>query len=664
MNWIYRPQENPDWGYARNLQAVLKNSSGTWSQSIYSTELNGFIAPNRDCPYQGLTALVNKENWKFLDALFIKALDVSNEIPLTPRKVSLAPWKAEYYYGNGTEQLLVKYSLQNTQELTAKVQIKVSKPVTLLIKPLIDIRPVNEQSQKIKTEKGKNFLISTSNEKSIMLELDGNTNILEEPTRWWYKLGNGFRENTSKGITFKGNAKHPMITGQLQAYGEEFTLRIACDKQYQVRETMLKARKSKSTHALPKLPASLGNTKLDNALKARLYCLQNFDLPVNNVLAPSAGDYWFKQVYFRDAFEGLYNNLRLILKTRGKDYVKNVLEYAMSLQNSQGLIPNYPNNYNSCDATTLCFTLAGEYVKETHDRAFALKALKSLEKAIHGFTNATPAPNGNPSLTEEKLLMCSPWHSWTDAKGTFTIKGTELHDIPYRIPNSWIHYYWKKGKSIHKETLFSDHLLPEINAQWIRMLESAKLMAKQTLSEDWFDMLEPAKIAFLDTFWENDFIINIARNENRDRTLTSMGVVSAVLLEEFMGRKRLKKMRDCVEQLIVYRKDQPFGMLVKIAEERRCYHDRQYHEAVIWPRDTPYLVKYLLLIGEKKTARKLLENQLDHQMTEGAIFYNQELFSLPEGTNPYTKGSKEPIPVKNPIQYWSQFVEPFQWAFT
>jgi hypothetical protein len=48
-------------------------------------------------------------------------------------------------------------------------------------------------------------------------------------------------------------------------------------------------------------------------------------------------------------------------------------------------------------------------------------------------------------------------------------------------------------------------------------------------------------------------------------------------------------------------------------------------------------------------------------MTESAIYYNQELFSRPFGNNPFPVASvcDNPVPVKNPIQFWSQWCDAF-----
>ncbi|HEX4962859.1 MAG TPA: hypothetical protein VF173_18630, partial [Thermoanaerobaculia bacterium] len=87
----------------------------------------------------------------------------------------------------------------------------------------------------------------------------------------------------------------------------------------------------------------------------------------------------------------------------------------------------------------------------------------------------------------------------------------------------------------------------------------------------------------------------------------------------------------------------------------------QYHSDVVWPRSTPYLVKLLRKLGEEATVRELLVNALDHQMTEAAIFYNQEILSRACGNNPHPDPdtAQNPVPVKNPIQFWSQWCDAF-----
>jgi hypothetical protein len=59
--------------------------------------------------------------------------------------------------------------------------------------------------------------------------------------------------------------------------------------------------------------------------------------------------------------------------------------------------------------------------------------------------------------------------------------------------------------------------------------------------------------------------------------------------------------------------------------------------------------------------QELLKTNLAHQMDEAAVFYNNEMLSLAEGENPFPnpETARNPVPVKNPIQWWSQWCDPY-----
>ena len=82
---------------------------------------------------------------------------------------------------------------------------------------------------------------------------------------------------------------------------------------------------------------------------------------------------------------------------------------------------------------------------------------------------------------------------------------------------------------------------------------------------------------------------------------------------------------------------------------------------MVWLRSTPYLIKLLRLLGDKETIEQILINTLDHQMSEAAVFYNQELLALPLGNNPHPEEPtcQNPVPVKNPVQFWSQWCDAY-----
>src|ERR1700752_3769897 len=105
--------------------------------------------------------------------------------------------------------------------------------------------------------------------------------------------------------------------------------------------------------------------------------------------------------------------------------------------------------------------------------------------------------------------------------------------------------------------------------------------------------------------------------------------------ETVFTQEELRSVWSCAKKkLLVYRKALryaaerlPFGILAKKDDRRIFYGDIEYHSDTLWLRSTPYLIRLLRLLGEEATVSDILINTLDHQMTECAIFYNQELFS-------------------------------------
>jgi hypothetical protein len=64
----------------------------------------------------------------------------------------------------------------------------------------------------------------------------------------------------------------------------------------------------------------------------------------------------------------------------------------------------------------------------------------------------------------------------------------------------------------------------------------------------------------------------------------------------------------------------------------------------------PGLIKILRYAGEIEIVDGILGSDLEHQMNESFVFYNSELFSPHNG---------EMVPVKNPVQFWPQWLDPY-----
>ncbi|MCL5011728.1 MAG: hypothetical protein M1594_02430, partial [Candidatus Marsarchaeota archaeon] len=213
---------------------------------------------------------------------------------------------------------------------------------------------------------------------------------------------------------------------------------------------------------------------------------------------------------------------------------------------------------------------------------------------------------------------------------------------PVRIPENW--------EDEEK------YYLPEVNALWIRLLSELEKFGKPEFKE----AKEKALKEFREKFIENEFISDLAgENNGRSQIQSSAGIVSLALLEEFFSETETEKMLKKAESIMIKRNNQTFGVLCRNTGGEIYLNDSEYHGKTTWPRDTPYLIKALKKTGREKEIEEILLNMLDHQQNESAVMYNSELFSKTEGKNPADLESKNPVPVKNPIQLWSQWVQPY-----
>ena len=749
----YDPIENPDWSFARNVRATLLAPSTEWVQSVCSFpfEANGktFIAPNRDYPYEGLVAYHGGENWKFIDCIGLSLqLQSGGQIPLTPAKVKINPWRVEYQYV-GAIPVSVSYYLhsQNSPELlTGCVEFHFPQGLAYendrvipVIQPFVDIRHMYGSSHfkdyRIANEfkEPRRIQISNYNRVLTFLSSDGQLSVFHEPAtvNWEYKLGTGSRtesfndDRQQEETIFVGERKEvaAFFSLQIQTLSEQQSLKLyfstslnttktnsfPSDIQKNSDESKSKDRSDLQT-IIRSCPIS-EEVGFREEIWGRIVALTKFKTYIyfpeqeKHIRVPHAGAWWFRTPWYRDVFEGLLNSIETLMRIpQERNDIKGTILSALSLQNkTSGLIlnklPEYTNLeavYNSCDATLLCFLVANAYFRKTKDTGFAGSVLGCVDSAISSFkTNAQRDAthfeiDGPPRIDETTgLLLCPPHHSWIDTR----TRSIRCHDkTPGGLPNRLSIPFLKnlcdqtttKGSlgAIASSPCF---FLPEINAQWITVLDGAIQtidLINQVSRNVVFDdlrveaeaLLSKAKRHFKSLFWneQSGYLFNVVFEDGvtKDDIECETGVTAAAMLgETVFTRDELQSIWNCTKRsLLAYRgpikygdEVLPFGILTKNENQRVYYGDDQYHSDMIWPRSTPYLIQLLRLLDRDDIVREILINNLDHQMTECAIFYNQELFSPASGHNAFPNGttSQNPVPVKNPIQFWSQWCDAY-----
>lgn len=649
LKWEYVPKENPDWDFARNPFTVIKRPQATWSQSIFSVRNENLIAPNRDYRYQGLNVIVGDEYWKFLDCIFFGIKDVI----LDPVNVIVFPWKSIYQYaGNGVEVDVEYYlakDLKNGVSARVLFDIRSSVDRKLIVKPLVDIRNVFNHSrpEKIGVSSVDNHLVASVNGNNVSFFIeDGEILEKRQNINWKYKLGSGFREKTNEGIKFISEWDNPSFIGEINKGvfdSEKVALVINCNRDDNAINFDENEEEEKS--CIQKLIDKFDYKK---EVLARIITMDKFGiLEKNKNIIPESGDFWFKQIWTRDLMEFCINNFNTLLKI-DKKKVETILKWILKQQDfNSGKFPNFKDNFDSIDASLLFFIFAEKYLREFEDKEIGYDVLKSLRLVLKKFSENKFEIDGNPVIHND-MLYSMPWHSWTDSRVPFYGRL-----ISTRIPFEWT-------KEVKIEDLCKPALLPEINALYIRALKAGEFITDLVKSEENFiDQYKKASSKYKKLFKNKHYLYSLILDDKKDPTETSMALVSSILLYNHVFNKSdLENMWPVVEKLLVKKRGKIFGMLLKNVNDKIYFNDYQYHGAVVWPRDNPYLIKYLRIIGEEAKANEILESNLWHQMDEGAIFYNSELFSLPEGKNPSpTKTNNEPVPMKNPIQLWSHFCD-------
>ncbi len=648
----YPQEEKPDWGYARNRSFVLKRPDTCWSSSLFSVTKDGFILPNRDHPQQGLLFRVGGEYTKFLDAPMFKLLSEGEEVNMEPAEVKLTPWKATYIYRSESTTLEVTYYLSpsgfdNKAGGWIKFNIDSSlEDLELIVSPLVDIRKVGEESPDIS-----DYDISTDqgvlcvSKKGKELMIGGSESMMDhrEQIQWGYKLGDGYREVADGEVRFKEEKRDPVKMGALTfelSKRDEVKIGIACGKDLDRSDVEffggsdVRKDEENAREILERFDFSENDMEA-RFEKARLVAFPKFAVREGGIDIPGAGEWWFKDVWFRDLFESLYHEMDFYRELKGDEWIKKVLTWARIYLKDGIMAVKADDNdpaYNSIDAALLYLLCAAKYYEKTGDENFRENMKKTFDSVVE-------------SLGEDDgLVRCGPEYSWMDS----VVDGRAT-----RIPDSW---------DVEDE---AEYLLPEVNAMWIRVLEEYNKIygADENVKKAWN--------SFKETFWDDKkgFVYHIVYRdgdeEKKDSTESSAAVVSLALLKDyFFGYELLDAWKTVKERLLVYRKplyfDEnhiPFGILTRNSKKRVYMGDAEYHEAVMWPRDSTYLFEILEKIGRTGIKKEITKNMLDHQMSEGAIFYNHELFSLPEGKNPCeTSLSSNPVPVKNPIQLWSHFL--------
>jgi hypothetical protein len=503
-------------------------------------------------------------------------------------------------------------------------------------------------------------LVVSSGDKTACVRLKGGE--LRESGRaveWKYKLGLGKRTGEGERISPVPEPRNIRSFYELEVPGNKAELRFSCcgSRKGAIELLDLRPGGTEEDRMLAGAMRSAifpeyGGSVYEKAVVWRALGMARFGMGIEGVTCIDSGGLLSRKLLFRDQFEGLLQNYQTIKKVRGMDCFKNILLKAYEKQDEWGRMPAHAG----ADATSIAFILAGMAVRDTNDGDLARSSAEAFSKYLAGVTACELMPDGPPMVKPNGLISACPVLPWGD-----WYRDVEGVKVPERLSPAWALELIGRGAT--GELWMQKYLLPEVNARWIRCLEAGWLFSKYIRD---FRLADRCKMiyyralgSFKNVFYDKEtgFLDNVvAADESslgrrHDPTISSAGMTAAAILgtDAFTARE-LNGMAQAVKARLLRKKwGLPFGTAVIDRAECVYLDDEKEHGGTVCPGDTPYLVRLLRMTGDQEAADQVLESNLRHQMEEGFLFYNNELFSC----------DHDMVPVKDPVRWWSQWVDPY-----
>lgn len=624
LTFDYDPVENPDWDFARTNRFILRNGLAEFGLSAYSVLIDlpsqsrhlHLTAPNRDYPYEGLLALVEGESWKFLDCFAFGIIKEGVMLKLHPKKVSASTWLLEYLYDIKDEDdhqgsLKTSYWLSEDEHACLHLDFKINSSednLELIMAPFLDIRHIfsesepekhivkimnNEQYSMVDVEKDGRLLVIFTPNKNVRIE-EGKAYL-----NWFYKLGDGFRTQTPRGIVFSGQSKGLLIPALFHFKLPKDNMRIKFCAMPMMKDEPLRMNSIQEfedkleleTNKLSFLKNAIkkgADLQVYNSILARIDAFTRFGMRITlhdgrKFKVPEAGGWWFRSPWMRDIYTNLHQNLETLrILDKRLEIVRDSISLGIEFfDDNTGRVHNYlpmffydyevrndrllplEKYYSAIDPTLLFFIISWEYVKSTGEKALISKILRLFERAFQVYKRASfNAINEPPVISDLGLLTCVPWHSWTDSKRVISYKGLKVDDLPTRVPKEWQIEELENSKNPEEvKRIFNTprFYLPEINALWIKALEAIVKMAKieksilnSELLESVKNTLSKAMVNYFPIFWNSrkGYFYDVLSYDlsKKDETLGSPSVVAASILQDLIPKEKLESIWELVEK--------------------------------------------------------------------------------------------------------------------
>lgn len=714
--------DNPDWDHARTRRLALRTTGAEWTQScVTQREADSLYYHRTDFAYEGLLCLVGGENWKMVDRVGIGVLVDRKPYALTPTTVEATPDWVAYHFTSEHGPFVARYRILDIAEPDGShasvwvgeygfTQDAPPGEVLIDLKPLVDIRHMyyfsDPEGYSLKTVESR--LVTVHNDRWLAMGADSDFAWVPERHGWdlLYRMGAGNRELVDGRVCFRREYFRGVVLGRIRFAGPKAHLFLAAGATEAeastkiqhatvLASTVAQERTGQFEKHMDKLHGRA--TELpgkETEIATRAYVMaERFGMTVSGQRVPESGGWWFRTPWFMSIFAGLQHNWRTLQMLGRTDMIEGAVRLALRYQHPEtGQLPNrVPELKSHQDQWADSGKLPAEYYQGPgaliHMFAFLADAEHVLPadlrpeireaflRAYRGFkAGDVKRRQGTPVLQDNGLLTSLPSYGWMAGRRIVWAEGLLVRDLPIRVDRQWqVEDILKFRDSRYAWDLYQypTYYLPEVNAMWIRMLDlGIRVVEDPQVVEELRQVRRKAIDNFKPLFWNPGvgYLYNLVTRDGRvDPMVTSCGLEAVGFLgSEAFSPQDLEQMWATVRaELLVTRhhagRPAAFGVIAKDSGERVFLGDDQYHEAVCWPRETPYLVGLLRAIGQEEVVRQLLLTNLDHMQDEAVVFYANEILSLPEGVNPSPNPATchDPVPVKNPMQWGSLWCDPY-----
>jgi glycogen debranching enzyme len=267
--------------------------------------------------------------------------------------------------------------------------------------------------------------------------------------------------------------------------------------------------------------------------------------------------------------------MNTLFKLGMENRIRDTLVYAFDHRDQHARIPNFGDNYNSIDATLLALIVGAEYLRRKRDNDLERMVVGCAEDLLTALESGDPSvPNGPPVLHPNGLISSALHHSWTDGMRSITAGGISP-TLPIRVPEDWEYELVERfGEGAVSELVKPKYFLPEVNAQWIRVI---KLLSELSGEKRYSDLLDLASSGFRSMFVNKHFLNNLVTTDGRvDATIGSPAVVAISIADFLFTDEEVRIFINMIkEHLLVRRAGLAFGVAVRESEKKIYYGDSE-----------------------------------------------------------------------------------------